>query len=148
MNLPPGLPSYIIFMCIRYADSSSDDEDMDHFLSSISSAIRRVVKRSEDFETSVLWLVNTCRLLHCLKQYSGEKVCAHSLFICHILVQYSNVLRFDLTFSEVSRKQHDGAKRTRIAKLRPHRLSKGCERPCSSDLQGKKSSTRLSRYQK
>ena len=30
-------------------------------------------KRQDDVETISLWLANTCRLLHNLKQYSGEK---------------------------------------------------------------------------
>lgn len=31
-------------------------------------------KRGDDFETVSFWLSNTCRFLHCLKQYSGEEV--------------------------------------------------------------------------
>lgn len=31
-------------------------------------------KNSEDFEMTSFWLANTSRLLHCLKQYSGEEV--------------------------------------------------------------------------
>ena len=31
-------------------------------------------KRQDDVETISLWMTNTCRLLHNLKQYSGEKV--------------------------------------------------------------------------
>ncbi|KAF3830542.1 hypothetical protein GH733_004361 [Mirounga leonina] len=30
-------------------------------------------KRGDDFETVSFWLSNTCRFLHCLKQYSGEE---------------------------------------------------------------------------
>ena len=30
-------------------------------------------RRQDDVETITLWLANTCRLLHNLKQYSGEK---------------------------------------------------------------------------
>lgn len=31
-------------------------------------------KNAEDFDTTSFWLANTSRLLHCLKQYSGEEV--------------------------------------------------------------------------
>ncbi|EFX83099.1 hypothetical protein DAPPUDRAFT_100969 [Daphnia pulex] len=38
------------------------------------NAIRRLIKkRHEDLDTLVVWLVNTCRLVDSLKQYSGEK---------------------------------------------------------------------------
>lgn len=33
-----------------------------------------VQKNNEDFETTSFWLANTSRLLHCLKQYSGDEV--------------------------------------------------------------------------
>ena len=33
-----------------------------------------VQKHSDDLERITLWLANTCRLMHTLKQYSGEKV--------------------------------------------------------------------------
>lgn len=31
-------------------------------------------KHNDDFEMTTFWLSNTCRLLHCLKQYSGDEV--------------------------------------------------------------------------
>lgn len=31
-------------------------------------------KHNDDFEMTSFWLSNTCRLLHCLKQYSGDEV--------------------------------------------------------------------------
>lgn len=33
-------------------------------------------KHNDDFEMTTFWLSNTCRLLHCLKQYSGDEVSA------------------------------------------------------------------------
>ena len=69
-----GLPSYLIFMCIRHMDYSNDDAKLKSFLSSTVNGIKRVVKRfNEDADRITLWLANTCRLLHNLKQYSGEK---------------------------------------------------------------------------
>merc|ERR1712142_253663 len=73
-TLLPGLPSYLIFMCIRHMDYSNDDAKLKSFLSSTVNGIKRVVKRfNEDADRITLWLANTCRLLHNLKQYSGEK---------------------------------------------------------------------------
>ncbi|KAF0043413.1 hypothetical protein F2P81_004750 [Scophthalmus maximus] len=57
VNLIPGLPAYILFMCLRHADYVNDDQK----------------KRGDDFETVSFWLSNTCRFLHCLKQYSGDE---------------------------------------------------------------------------
>jgi myosin-5 len=74
-TLLPGLPAYIIFMCVRHADYINNEEKIQSFLTLIINAIRRLIeKRFEDVDTSLVWLVNTCRLLHSLKQYSGEKV--------------------------------------------------------------------------
>uniref|UniRef100_A0A672M8Z9 Unconventional myosin-Va-like n=1 Tax=Sinocyclocheilus grahami TaxID=75366 RepID=A0A672M8Z9_SINGR len=65
VNLVTGLPAYILLMCLRHADYANDDQ-------------RNVLKKRGDFETISFWLANTCRFLHCLRQYSGEKVgCFH-----------------------------------------------------------------------
>nr|XP_046249242.1 unconventional myosin-Va-like [Scatophagus argus] len=71
----PGLPAYIIFMCVRYADSVNDDQRVSALLNSTISSIKGVIKRrGNDFEVVSFWLANTCRLMHCLKQYSGDEV--------------------------------------------------------------------------
>ncbi|ESN92553.1 hypothetical protein HELRODRAFT_189498 [Helobdella robusta] len=71
----PGLPAYIIFMCIRHTDHMNDDDKVRSLLTNTINGIKKTVKRfQEDSETLTLWLSNTCRLLHNLKQYSGEKV--------------------------------------------------------------------------
>ena len=74
-TLLPGLPAHIVFMCIRHADYINNDEKIKSFLTATITAVRRLIKkRHEDLDISALWLVNTCRLMHNLKQYSGEKV--------------------------------------------------------------------------
>ena len=74
MNLLPGLPSYILFMCIRHTDHTNDDEKVRSLLTVTINTIKKVIKkRHEDLDTTVLWLSNTLRLLHNLKQYSGDK---------------------------------------------------------------------------
>ncbi|XP_044050300.1 unconventional myosin-Va-like isoform X2 [Siniperca chuatsi] len=71
----PGLPAYIIFMCLRYADNVNDDQRVSALLNSTISSIKGVIKRrGDDFEVVSFWLANTCRLMHCLKQYSGDEV--------------------------------------------------------------------------
>uniref|UniRef100_UPI0037E8C178 unconventional myosin-Va-like isoform X2 n=1 Tax=Semicossyphus pulcher TaxID=241346 RepID=UPI0037E8C178 len=75
VGLIPGLPAYIIFMCIRYADNVNDDQRVSALLNSTISSIKGVIKkRGDDLEMVSFWLANTCRLMHCLKQYSGDEV--------------------------------------------------------------------------
>jgi myosin-5 len=74
-TLLPGLPAYIIFMCVRHADYINSEEKIIVFLSMINVAVRRLIQTfPEKLDTLVVWLVNTSRLLDNLKQYSGEKV--------------------------------------------------------------------------
>lgn len=98
----PCLPAYILFMCIRHADYVNDDQKVESLLTSTINGIKKVLKvsvphastrlikatgsvisllticfhlqKNEDFETTSFWLANTSRLLHCLKQYSGDEV--------------------------------------------------------------------------
>lgn len=73
VTLLPGLPAYILFMCIRHTDCINDDTKVRLILTGYLNAVKRVVKKREDFDSSVLWLSNTLRLLHSMKQYSGDK---------------------------------------------------------------------------
>ncbi|XP_037103661.1 unconventional myosin-Va isoform X11 [Syngnathus acus] len=75
VNLIPGLPAYILFMCVRHADYLNDDQKVRTLLTSTINSIKKILKkRGDDFETVSFWLANTCRFLHCLKQYSGDDV--------------------------------------------------------------------------
>ncbi|XP_035247221.1 unconventional myosin-Vb isoform X3 [Anguilla anguilla] len=70
----PCLPAYIMFMCIRHADYINDDQKVHSLLTSTINAIKKVLKKhNNDFEMTSFWLANTSRLLHCLKQYSGDE---------------------------------------------------------------------------
>ncbi|VTJ70777.1 Hypothetical predicted protein [Marmota monax] len=61
-------------MCVRHADYLNDDQKVRSLLTSTINSIKKVLKkRGDDFETVSFWLSNTCRFLHCLKQYSGEE---------------------------------------------------------------------------
>ncbi|XP_066501626.1 unconventional myosin-Vb isoform X1 [Hoplias malabaricus] len=70
----PCLPAYILFMCIRHADYINDDQKVHSLLTSTINAVKKVLKKNnEHFEMTSFWLANTSRLLHCLKQYSGDE---------------------------------------------------------------------------
>uniref|UniRef100_A0A3B4YES3 Unconventional myosin-Va-like n=1 Tax=Seriola lalandi dorsalis TaxID=1841481 RepID=A0A3B4YES3_SERLL len=70
----PGLPAYILFMCLRYADNVNDDQRASSLLNSTISSIKGVIKKKgKDFEVVSFWLANTCRLRHCMNQYSGDE---------------------------------------------------------------------------
>lgn len=43
-GLTPGLPAYIIFMCVRYADCVNDEQRVSSLLNSAISSIKGVVK--------------------------------------------------------------------------------------------------------
>uniref|UniRef100_A0A671PSU7 Unconventional myosin-Va-like n=1 Tax=Sinocyclocheilus anshuiensis TaxID=1608454 RepID=A0A671PSU7_9TELE len=77
VNLVAGLPAYILFMCLRHADYANDDQRVSTLLNSSVNTIKNVLKVKDSvriyFETISFWLANTCRFLHCLRQYSGEK---------------------------------------------------------------------------
>uniref|UniRef100_A0A670Z4Y4 Myosin VC n=1 Tax=Pseudonaja textilis TaxID=8673 RepID=A0A670Z4Y4_PSETE len=74
VNMIPGLPAHILFMCIRYADYLNDDSMLKSFMNMAINGIKQVIKEhAEDFEMLSFWLSNTCHFLNCLKQYSGEE---------------------------------------------------------------------------
>lgn len=73
VTLLPGLPAYILFMCIRHTDCINDDDKVRSLLTEYLNAVKRVLKKRDDFDSRVLWLSNTLRLLHNMKQYSGDK---------------------------------------------------------------------------
>ncbi|XP_052011714.1 unconventional myosin-Vb [Apodemus sylvaticus] len=70
----PCLPAYILYMCVRHADYTNDDLKVHSLLSSTINGVKKVLKKhNDDFEMTSFWLSNTCRFLHCLKQYSGDE---------------------------------------------------------------------------
>ncbi|XP_060520743.1 unconventional myosin-Va isoform X2 [Cylas formicarius] len=74
VTLLPGLPAYIMFMCIRHTDYKNDEDKLKALFLAFTKAVKKVVKKNHgDFEVASLWLSNTSRLVHCMKQYSGEK---------------------------------------------------------------------------
>ncbi|XP_070619171.1 unconventional myosin-Vc [Erythrolamprus reginae] len=95
VNMIPGLPAYILFMCVRYADYLNDDSMLKSFMNMAINGIKQVIKEhAEDFEMLSFWLSNTCHFLNCLKQYSGEEE-----FMKHNTPQQNrnNLIHFDLS---------------------------------------------------
>ncbi|KFV84686.1 Unconventional myosin-Vc [Struthio camelus australis] len=74
VNMIPGLPAHILFMCVRYADYLNDADMLKSFMNVTIDGIKQVIKEYlEDFEMLSFWLSNTYYFLNCLKQYSGEE---------------------------------------------------------------------------
>ncbi|KAM4706763.1 unconventional myosin-Vb-like [Discoglossus pictus] len=73
LDFEPELPAYILFMCFRYADYCSAEHCILSLFTATVTGIKSVVKKnSSDFELLSFWLSNSIRLMHCMKQYSGE----------------------------------------------------------------------------
>merc|ERR1719381_313323 len=70
----PGLPAYVLFMLIRHLDHINDDKNVRSLIQGAIAQVKKTIKKrgQTDIELKTLWLSNTLRLLHCLKQYSGE----------------------------------------------------------------------------
>lgn len=74
ITLLPGLPSYILFMCVRYTDHINDEQMVQSILLGYRKTLmKKMRKTGNDVDFGVLWLSNTLKLIHNLKQYSGEK---------------------------------------------------------------------------
>ncbi|XP_069480944.1 unconventional myosin-Vc isoform X2 [Ambystoma mexicanum] len=74
VNMIPGLPAHIMFMCVRYADHLNEADRLKSFMNGAINGIKQVIKdNAEDFEMLSFWLSNTFHFLNCLKQYSGEE---------------------------------------------------------------------------
>lgn len=61
VNLIPGLPAYILFMCVRHADYLNDDQKVRSLLTSTINSIKKVLKVSSMFHSSWLLMMSLCR---------------------------------------------------------------------------------------
>lgn len=59
VTLIPGLPAYVVFMCIRYTDSVNTDQLVRSLLTRFVQMIKRLYKLPNVAEVRVMWLVNT-----------------------------------------------------------------------------------------
>ncbi|XP_050443210.1 unconventional myosin-Va isoform X2 [Adelges cooleyi] len=93
LKLLPGLPAYILFMCTRYHDFTKDEKRIASFLTTVVKNLQRVMKKRHLQDSMILWLSNSLKLIHILKQYSGEPAFASD----NTTKQNSQVLQnFDL----------------------------------------------------
>lgn len=62
VSLLPGLPAYILMMCIRHTDYINDDDKVRSLLTAIINTVKKLIKKKhEDLDTTVLWLSNVLR---------------------------------------------------------------------------------------
>lgn len=61
ITLLPGLPAYIVFMCIRYTDLLNADKDVQMLLADFIKLIRKLINSPKQCEVRVLWLVNNIK---------------------------------------------------------------------------------------
>ena len=59
----------------RYTDHINNDDNVRSLIQGAISLVKKVVKKKgmNDLEVKTLWLSNLLRIIHNLKQYSGEK---------------------------------------------------------------------------
>uniref|UniRef100_A0A3Q3J0J8 Myosin VC n=1 Tax=Monopterus albus TaxID=43700 RepID=A0A3Q3J0J8_MONAL len=74
VSMIPGLPAYVLFMCVRHADYLNDEAKLKSLMNAIIGGVKKVImSHPKDFELLSFWLSNMYQLLNCLKQYSGEE---------------------------------------------------------------------------
>ncbi|XP_062512560.1 unconventional myosin-Vb-like isoform X2 [Corticium candelabrum] len=91
----PGLPAYVLFMCLRYCDHIGDEMRIESLLTGLITNVKKVMQKCQtDDGVVAFWFANVCRFMQNMKQYSGEQVSG---------VNYSETLlsqslkNFDLT---------------------------------------------------
>ncbi|XP_053573457.1 unconventional myosin-Vc [Bombina bombina] len=95
VNMIPGLPAHIMFMCVRYTDYINDADRIKSLMNANINGIKDVIKEhADDFEILSFWLSNVHHFLNCLKQYSGEE----EFMKYNVPLQNKNCLKnFDLS---------------------------------------------------
>lgn len=73
MTLNPGLPAYILFMCVRYTDLLNADNRVKSLLTNFILAVKKTFKNSETLDMKILWIVNSIKLQELLMQYGGHE---------------------------------------------------------------------------
>uniref|UniRef100_A0A1B0DFZ0 Dilute domain-containing protein n=1 Tax=Phlebotomus papatasi TaxID=29031 RepID=A0A1B0DFZ0_PHLPP len=71
ITLLPGLPAYIILMCIRYTDLINSDQHVRTLLTNFVVQVRKLYVSRTPTDNRVLWLTNMLKLHNLLKQYGG-----------------------------------------------------------------------------
>lgn len=80
----PGLPAYVLFMCLRYCDHIGDEMRIESLLTGLITNVKKVMQKCQtDDGVVAFWFANVCRFMQNMKQYSGEQVsdCAMKLHL-------------------------------------------------------------------
>lgn len=73
MTLQPGLPAYVIFMCVRYTDLLNADNRVKSLLTNFILSVKKSYKTSTTLDVKILWIVNSIKLQELLMQYGGHE---------------------------------------------------------------------------
>ncbi|XP_015251514.1 PREDICTED: unconventional myosin-Va-like [Cyprinodon variegatus] len=74
LDLPPGLPASVIFLCIRQADCSGDQARAHSLCSAALVAMKAALKKqTNDLDMTALWLKNVSLLHDLLVQHSSKQ---------------------------------------------------------------------------
>lgn len=73
ITLLPSLPSYLLFMCIRYTDLLNADHQVKTLLTNFILTVKKLYKVPNKIEIRILWIVNSVTLHNMLKQYGGNE---------------------------------------------------------------------------
>lgn len=57
VNMIPGLPAHILFMCVRYADYLNDPDMLKSFMNVTIDGIKQVVKVGAMFDCTLLYFL-------------------------------------------------------------------------------------------
>lgn len=73
MTLHPGLPAYILFMCVRYTDLLNADHRVKSLLTNFILLVKKTHKTATTLDMQILWIVNSIKLQELLMQYGGHE---------------------------------------------------------------------------
>lgn len=97
VNLIPGLPAYILFMCLRHADYANDDQRVSTLLNSSINAIKSVLKVRDSRRQKMLEYESTeMTVKHCadsFKKTSDRRYCEPFLIISDCFYRNGGILR-------------------------------------------------------
>ncbi|CAN9500546.1 unnamed protein product [Ophioblennius macclurei] len=93
LSLPPGLPTSVLFLCIRHVDSSGDRSRARSLCSSTVTAMKTALKKHvSDVNMTALWLKNIC-LLHDLLTHHSPKQVLDSEDLVPLMAEVSDLTR-------------------------------------------------------
>ncbi|XP_029938954.1 unconventional myosin-Va [Salarias fasciatus] len=93
LSLPPGLPTNVLFLCIRHIDCSGDQARARSFCSATVTTMKTALKKHvHDVNMTALWLKNI-RLLHDLLLHHSPKQSFDSDDLVPLMADLSDLIR-------------------------------------------------------